>query len=155
MDSRAAQSVVRGRVKIKTANSRISVNRAGKYTVSSVVSNIPSWRSIKRIDYIEVPSMCRYSYCTKADSRVEKGSVDLYCKMPSETMLRIQCDKCSGPHLLNNRECSANLQTKSRLFSSPAGWYDAKTGLRLNQPFIQTDEIFSRSGNVSRVSFLK
>ena len=68
-------------------------------------------------------------------------------------MLEIQCDKCSGPHLLTKKMCSANLKTKSPLFRSKPGWYNVKTGQRLKTTPKPLDEEFSRSGNVARVSF--
>jgi len=134
-------------------NSQISVNQNGEFTIK--VGSIPGWRSIQRVDFIEVPSMCRFSYCKKKDAaqRTTKGEYQMYCKYPSETMLEIQCDKCSGPHLLTQKMCSANLKTKSPLFRSKPGWYNVKTGQRLKTTPTPFEEEFSRSGNVSRVSF--
>ena len=150
-----SQTSKNGRIRIKTSGKQISVNRKGELSFSRKSTSVPSWRTIKRVDFIQVPSMFRFSYCTKADANTVKGVVKMYCKFPSETMLKIQCDKCSGPHLQRNKTCSATLGINSRLYASTPGFYDVQTGQKISSKLIKIDEEFSRSGNVSRISFLK
>jgi hypothetical protein len=137
------------RTVVKRGDTEISIDQAGGRNVN--IKTLPGWRSIQALDFIETPTMCRYSYCTKVDKQSTKGVYSMYRKFPSDTMLQIQCDKCSGPHRTTNNLCSANLKVKSRLFSAKPGFYNIKTGQRLPKTPRLLDEEWARAGNVSRV----
>ena len=147
--SKVTKRTRRGGTVLKRGATEVSIDQEGDRSVN--IKALPGWRSIQAVDFIETPTMCRYSYCTKGDKRSIKGLYSMYCKFPSETMMQIQCDKCSGPHRITNKLCSANLKVKSRLFHSKPGFYDIKTGRRLPKTPVKIDEESSRSGNVSRV----
>ena len=146
------QKQSRGFITITSDVSVVSITFDGH--VKSKPRRLPTWRSIRKVDFISVPSMDRYVFCSDKDRANTMGTFYMYSKIPSASMLQEQCDKCSGPHLSSQKTCSANLHVPSPLFKAPPGFYSVKTGKRLERQPQLIETTFSRSGTVARCTFV-
>lgn len=147
------------------ANVKVHIFASGKQRVRQAL--VPSWFSIKRPVYIEVPTLDRFAYVKVPEDGEDLKPVaggpkdkpdakvyEMFRKPATDKMKDMQCDACAGPHNKKNALCSATLKLQSPYNSLEPGFYDIKTRQKL--PNISVlDEVYAASARVSKVTFVE
>ena len=118
-----------------TDTAKITINSQLNRLTTAARGASAQWSTTGLPDWIILPSFERV-YIQRhqpEQARPTERDISVVVKQSSDTMLKIGCDRCGGPHSSQNQHCSANLKIVSPFLRKRPGLYDIRTGVLLTQ----------------------